>query len=146
MARLVPLNPMTSPTIDAQKRVLLVDDNVDAAAMLQALLSAFGFTVETADNGADGLALAQRFLPHVVFLDLGMPVMSGYEVAAAIRQLPLLSDVFLLALTGWNDQDTRAAVVAAGFDRHLVKPPDIEQILAILSRHFEARTAASATA
>jgi CheY-like chemotaxis protein len=133
---------MTSPTIDAQKRVLIIDDNADAAAMLQALLSAFGFTVEAANNGADGIALAQRFLPHVVFLDLGMPVMSGYEVATALRKLPLLADVFLLALTGWNDQETRAAVIDAGFDRHLVKPPDIEQILSILARYFEADTVA----
>ncbi|CAH0178766.1 Transcriptional activator protein CzcR [Massilia sp. Bi118] len=130
---------MTSPTNDAQKRILLIDDNVDAASMMQALLTAFGFTVETANSGAQGLALAQIFLPQVIFLDLGMPVMNGYEVATALRKLPALADVFLLALTGWNDQGTRAAVIAAGFDRHLVKPPDFEQIRAILAQHFEAR-------
>jgi CheY-like chemotaxis protein len=130
---------MTSLANAAQKRVLLIDDNVDAATMMQALLTAFGFTVETANSGVEGLALAQTFLPQVIFLDLGMPVMSGYDVAAALRKLPALADVFLLALTGWNDQNTRAAVIAAGFDRHLVKPPDFEQILAILAQHFEAR-------
>lgn len=133
---------MTSPIAEAQKRVLLIDDNVDAASMMQALLTAFGFTVETANSGARGLALAQTFLPQVIFLDLGMPVMSGYEVATALRKLPALADVFLLALTGWNDQETRAAVIAAGFDRHLVKPPDFAQIHALLERHFEARVAA----
>jgi CheY-like chemotaxis protein len=136
---MVPLNPMTSSTIHAEKRVLLIDDNVDAASMMQALLTAFGFTVEAANGGVEGLALAPSFLPHVIFLDLGMPVMNGYEVAVALRKMPLFEDVFLLALTGWNDQDTRAAVIGAGFDRHLVKPPNFQQILDILHQHFESR-------
>ena len=127
---------MNSPDTDAQKRVLLIDDNADAASMMQALLSACGFTAKAAYSGREGLALAQTFQPHVVFLDLGMPIMSGYEVAAALRRMPALTDVFLLALTGWNDQATRAAVVAAGFDRHLVKPPRFEQIISILDAHF----------
>jgi CheY-like chemotaxis protein len=130
---------MTSSTIHAHKRILLIDDNVDAASMMQALLTAFGFTVEAANGGVEGLALAQSFLPHVIFLDLGMPVMNGYEVAVALRKMPLFEDVFLLALTGWNDQDTRAAVIGAGFDRHLVKPPNFQQILDILHQHFESR-------
>ena len=62
-------------------------------------------------------------------------------MATALRKLPALADVFLLALTGWNDQETRVAVIAAGFDRHLVKPPDFAQIQALLERHFEARSA-----
>lgn len=127
---------MTFPDTDAQRRVLLIDDNADAAFMMQTLLSAFGFTVEAANSGREGLELAKTFLPHVVFLDLGMPVMSGYEVAEALRRMPSLGDVFLLALTGWNDQATRAAVIAAGFDRHLVKPPNFEQITSILNEHF----------
>lgn len=142
MASPGPLNPMISPNPAAHKRVLLIDDNADAASMMQILLSALGFNAEAAYSGKEGLELAQSFRPHVVFLDLGMPAMSGYEVAAALRRLPALGDVFLLALTGWNDQATRAAVVAAGFDRHLVKPPDFEQIIAILDEHFDARFAA----
>jgi len=135
-------NPMISPATCAQKRVLLIDDNADAASMMQALLSALGYTVEAASSGSEGLALAQSFQPHVVFLDLGMPIMSGYEVATALRRMPALGDVFLLALTGWNDQATRKAVIAAGFDRHLVKPPNFQQITAILDEHFDARFAA----
>lgn len=127
---------MTSPNTDAQKRVLLIDDNVDAVFTMQALLTALGFTVEAANSGREGIELAKTFHPQVVFLDLGMPVMSGYEVAAALRRIPALGDVFLLALTGWNDQATRAAVVAAGFDRHLVKPANFEQISAILDAYF----------
>ena len=133
---------MTSPDTDAQKRVLHIDDNVDAASMMQALLTSLGYTVEAANTGREGLALAQSFRPHVVFLDLGMPIMSGYEVAAALRCMPALGDVFLLALTGWNDQATRSAVIAAGFDRHLVKPARFEQITAILDEYFAFRTAA----
>lgn len=127
---------MISPDTGAQKRVLLIDDNADAASMMQALLSAFGYTVEAAYSAREGLALAQSFRPHVIFLDLGMPFMSGYEVATALRRTPAGGDVFLLALTGWNDQATRAAVIAAGFDRHLVKPANFEQISAILEQHF----------
>jgi CheY-like chemotaxis protein len=130
---------MNSPDTDAQKRILLIDDNVDAASMMQALLIALGFTVEAANSGRKGLDIAQAFHPQVVFLDLGMPVMDGYEVAAALRRLPGLADVFLLALTGWNDQATRTAVIAAGFDRHLVKPPNFEQIISILDEHFGSR-------
>jgi CheY-like chemotaxis protein len=133
---------MTSSDTDAQKRVLLIDDNVDAASMMQALLTALGFTAETANSGVAGLELARTFRPHVVFLDLGMPVMSGYEVATALRRMPALDDVLLLALTGWNDQATRAAVIAAGFDRHLVKPPNFSQLISILDEHFAARPVA----
>jgi CheY-like chemotaxis protein len=137
-----PLDPLTSPHTDAQKRVLLIDDNVDAASMMQALLSALGYTVEAANSGVEGLQLARTFRPQVVFLDLGMPVMSGYEVAIALRRMPALDDVLLLALTGWNDQATRAAVIAAGFDRHLVKPPNFTQLISILDEHFAARPVA----
>ena len=130
---------MPSLNPDPQKRVLLIDDNVDAVFMMQTLLTALGFTVEAANSGREGIELAKTFHPQVVFLDLGMPVMSGYEVAAAMRKIPALGDVFLLALTGWNDQATRAAVVAAGFDRHLVKPANFEQISSILDAHFAPR-------
>jgi len=133
---------MIFPETDAQKRVLLIDDNVDAASMMQALLTALGYTVEAANTGRQGLALARSFRPHIVFLDLGMPIMSGYEVAIALRRMPGLDDVFLLALTGWNDQATRRAVVAAGFDRHLVKPANFEQITSILDDYFAPRSAA----
>ncbi len=128
---------MTPLTTSAERRVLLIDDNADAAFMMQALLSAYGYTVEAANSGREGLALAQTFRPHVIFLDLGMPEMDGYEVARVLRSTPPLDEVFLLALTGWNDEKTRAAVIAAGFDRHLVKPPDFERIAALLQAHFE---------
>ncbi|ALK98262.1 hypothetical protein AB595_07620 [Massilia sp. WF1] len=127
---------MTLPIPQANRRLLLVDDNVDALDLMQMLLTVHGFTVETASNGEDGLAKARAFLPQVVFLDLGMPGMSGYEVADRLRCIPGLEQVFLLALTGWNDQATRAAVIKARFDRHLLKPPQYEQITGILEEYF----------
>jgi CheY-like chemotaxis protein len=131
---------MTMTATRAAGRVLLVDDNVDALDLMQVILSALGFTVETAANGKDGLATARTFLPQVVFLDLGMPGMGGYEVAVELRKLPALQDVFILALTGWNDLATRKAVIAAGFDRHLVKPANFEQITEILDDYLMARS------
>jgi CheY-like chemotaxis protein len=76
-----------------------------------------------------GLALASSFGPEVVLLDLGMPGMSGYEVAVALRQLPGLSDVYIAALTGWNDARTKALVTSSGFDKHLVKPAEVGVVL-----------------
>lgn len=117
-------------------RVLLIDDNADALYLMQILLSTLGYTTETAGSGKDGIALARTFVPDVVFLDLGMPDMLGYDVARALRKIPQLEHAFILALTGWNDQATRAAVIEAGFDRHLVKPARHEQIAEILEQYF----------
>jgi CheY-like chemotaxis protein len=128
---------MPTQSLRPDRRLLLIDDNVDALDLMQMLLSALGFSVKTATNGKDGLAKAREFLPQVVFLDLGMPGMSGYDVAAELRKIPALQNVFMLALTGWSDAATRTAVVAAGFDRHLVKPPRYEVILDILNAHFD---------
>lgn len=85
-----------------------------------------------ANSGADALALAQAFGPEVVFLDLGMPEMSGFEVAVALREIPGLSHVYIAALTGWNDQATRARVVSTGFNRHLTKPADVNTVLQLV--------------
>ena len=135
---------MTFTKPKAFGRILLVDDNVDSVEMMQLLLTSLGYAVEIAYRGDDGLALARTFMPQAVFLDIGMPGMSGYEVAVEIRKDPQLNDVFLLALTGWNDQATRAAVIAAGFDRHMVKPPNFDEITRILSHYFSFRQNASA--
>lgn len=133
---------MTSIATSACKRVLLVDDNVDALSLMHLLLTSLGFNVEMANNGREGLRLAETFLPQVVFLDLGMPEMSGYDVAIALRKMPSLEGLLLIALTGWNDEKTRSAVFAAGFDHHLVKPSKLEEILSILNEHFEVRYSA----
>lgn len=116
-------------------RLLVVDDNLDAAMSLAMLLRLHGHEVEVAHDGASALALATTFLPHVVFLDLGMPGMDGYEVARRLRQQPGMDKAVLAALTGWGQQDDRRRTSEAGFDHHLVKPPEaaaLERVLGAL--------------
>ena len=117
------------------RRVLIIDDNVDAASLLSMFVSAFGHQAEVANTGRDGLLIAQDFHPDIVFLDIGMPEMSGYEVAVALRQLPTLEHVYIAAVTGWNDASTCAKVISAGFDLHLTKPAAVESILDVLVKH-----------
>ncbi|MGG7605626.1 response regulator [Massilia sp. BKSP1R2A-1] len=132
-----PSNRPTSPRLDTapacRRRLLIVDDDVGTATVLAMTMSEYGHSVEVAYNGTDALAAAERFRPDVVFLDLVMPGMSGFEVVRALRALPGLSNVLIAALTGWNDQVTRMAVVEAGFDRHLVKPPYLAEIFDVLA-------------
>lgn len=117
------------------RRVLIIDDNVDAASLLAMVVGAYGHQVAVANSGRDGLQLAASFGPDIVFLDIGMPEMSGYEVAVALRQLPLMQHVFIAAVTGWNDARTRAQVMSAGFDLHLTKPAPVDMILDVLVHH-----------
>jgi CheY-like chemotaxis protein len=103
-------------------RVLVVDDNVDAALSLGMLLRAMGHCVEIAHDGVEALARAEALWPDVVVLDIGMPRVSGYEVARRIRHTAWGRDAFLLAVTGWGQEHDRRRALAAGFDRHMVKP------------------------
>lgn len=116
-----------------QLRVLVVDDNRDAAETLAALLDVMGHAAPVANDGRQALRMIQSFRPHVVFLDIGMPGMSGYEVATEIRRNPDYAGVKLVALTGWGGEQDRARSASAGFDMHLTKPAtiaSIEQVLA----------------
>ncbi len=106
------------------KRVLLVDDNVDAAESLAQLLSLSGHDARTAGDGGQALRLAQEFHPEVVFCDLGLPGMNGYEVAKELRLLPFGREIVLAALTGYGQPSDREKSAEAGFDAHLVKPVD----------------------
>ena len=114
-------------------RVLVVDDNRDAAETLSALLGHMGHSAPVANDGHQALRMMARFQPQVVFLDLGMPGMSGYEVAAAIRRDPRFAGVRLVALTGWGGEADRARTAQAGFDRHLTKPATSEAIEEVLA-------------
>jgi CheY-like chemotaxis protein len=118
LPRLVPQDGVPLPS----RRILLIDDNDDARDLMGMVLEMHGHQVAMADGGARGLVRAREFTPEIVFLDLGMPVMDGYETAAALRRLPGLEKVWIVALSGWNDQATLARTHAAGFDYHLTKP------------------------
>ena len=107
-----------------QRRILVVDDNVDAARSLQLLLSQLGHQVDVAFDGPAALHAARKAAPDIVLLDLTMPGMSGHDVARQLRQF-LGSAVRLVALTGFGGEDDRRLAMEAGFDQHIVKPIDI---------------------
>lgn len=111
------------------QKILVVDDNVDAADTTAFLLQAYGFDVEVAYGGHEALAAARAFHPYVIFLDIGMPRMDGYEVARALRAAIDCCETRLIALTAWGDTESRMKVNAAGFDLHLVKPADIMDLV-----------------
>lgn len=115
-------------------RVLVVDDNRDAADSLSLLLATLGHRTRTAYGGAAALHAAAEFQPDAIFCDLGMPVISGFEVAARLRSDPRFSRAVLVAVTGWGtDQDKRRAF-EGGFDLHITKPISIEDLGAVLLR------------
>lgn len=112
-------------------RVLIVDDNKAAATMLKMVVKMLGNEAETAGDGEEAIATAAEFAPHIVLMDLGMPKMNGYEAARHIRQQPWGQKMLLVALTGWGQDEDRQRTAAAGFDHHLVKPAepnDLQQL------------------
>ncbi len=121
------------PCIPA-RRVLVVDDNVDGANSLSAMLQIRGHEVRTANSGLEALELARPFLPDVVFLDIGLPGMNGYEVAKRMREELALRETVLVALTGWGSEDDKRESKQAGLDFHLTKPVDITAIDSVLAR------------
>jgi CheY-like chemotaxis protein len=116
-----------------QTRVLVVDDNEDAAESLSALLRMMGADVRVALSGRDALDIFDSFRPAAVFLDLGMPDMDGYEVAHQIRSRAYSRDTVLIALTGWSQERDRRRTAESGFDQHLAKPADLETLQAVLT-------------
>jgi signal transduction histidine kinase len=115
------------------RRILIVDDSRDGGESLAILLRVLGAEVALAHSGRDALACVERYRPDVVLLDIGMPGMDGYEVARRIRANPANRDMALIALTGWGQDEDRKRSVAAGFNHHLVKPADIEQLRQLLT-------------
>jgi signal transduction histidine kinase len=122
------LSPIGELAQNHQLRVLIVDDNVDAAEMLAVLCSFYGHTTEIAHDGVKGLEVAQSFVPDIAVLDIGLPSMNGYELARRIRQLPGLSQIRLLAVSGYGQQEDRERSRKAGFDMHLVKPVNVYEL------------------
>jgi PAS domain S-box-containing protein len=113
-------------------RVLVVDDNRDTADSLQMLLHVMGNEIRTAYDGLEAVRTAEAFRPDVVFLDIGLPKMSGFEVAEALRRQVWASKLVLVAISGWGQEADRDRSQQAGFNRHLVKPVDPTAIFELL--------------
>jgi signal transduction histidine kinase len=116
----------------APQRILIVDDNMDAAASLGLLLRLTGNDIRTAHDGLDALRVAEEFLPDVVVLDIGLPKMDGYEVARRIRRAPWGEEMVLIAVTGWGQEADRHRSRESGFDHHLVKPVDPAALIQLM--------------
>jgi CheY-like chemotaxis protein len=115
------------------RRILVVDDNRDAAALVALLLRLAGQEVRTAHDGVEALAAAAAEVPDVILLDLAMPRLNGYETAERIRAQPWGQDVALVALSGWGQRQDRDRTAKAGFSAHLVKPVGEAELLAVLA-------------
>ncbi|EKU82150.1 hypothetical protein HMPREF9710_02598 [Massilia timonae CCUG 45783] len=120
-----------------QLRILVADDNADAADTLSLVLREKGHEVHVAYGGEDAVRMGTSIVPDLVFLDPGMPHIDGYETARALRALPALAEARLVALTGWGAQEDRARTRAAGFDAHLLKPAMPEALDAVLASAIE---------
>ena len=114
-------------------RVMVVEDNVDAAETLTMVLAACGHEIRSANDGHAAVRTALQFRPQVVLLDIGLPGLNGFEVAKLLREQPGLGEFVLIAMTGYGEVAARERSKAVGFDHHLVKPVDIDQILEILA-------------
>ncbi len=117
----------------AAHRVLIVDDNLDAALSLSTLLKMTGSETRTAHDGLEAVEVAADFRPDVVLLDLGLPKLNGYDVCRRIREYPWGQRMVLVALTGWGLEEDRRLSRAAGFDHHLVKPVDFTDLMGLLA-------------
>jgi CheY-like chemotaxis protein len=115
------------------RRVLVVDDNRDSTETLSLLLKVKGYESRMAGDGEEALAVADEFRPDIVILDLGLPKMGGYEIAQQLRQKPYGATFTLVALTGWGGKDVRDKAAASGFDYHLLKPIQWEELERLLA-------------
>jgi PAS domain S-box-containing protein len=129
------LAPTQQPTASIESsgaKVLIADDKADVVDSLAMLLQLYGNTVQTARDGAEAVAAAERFRPDLILLDLGMPELDGYAACRRIRSLPIGEQVKIVAVTGWGQDEDRRRTAEAGFDAHLVKPIGPEEVLALL--------------
>jgi signal transduction histidine kinase/ActR/RegA family two-component response regulator len=115
-------------------RILVADDNRDAAHTLAMLLTLEGHEVRAVHDGIEALAMGDDFVPQLIFLDIGMPLLDGYETARQIREREWGAHTHLVALTGWGQEEDRRKALAAGFQDHLVKPAELDAMKAIIDR------------
>jgi CheY-like chemotaxis protein len=116
------------------KRILVVDDNVDAADVLSQLLALQGHVVQMCTSGREAVDAAGCFAPDVIFMDIGMPDIDGLTAARLIREQPHAAGLQIIALTGWGQEADRQQTREAGIDAHLVKPVDLDALIALLAR------------
>ncbi|MCY7370056.1 MAG: response regulator, partial [Polaromonas sp.] len=124
--------PLGGDVTMGQHRVLVADDNQDAASTLSMLMEVMGHEVRTAHDGIEAVAMAEAFVPELILLDIGMPGIDGYEACRRIRKLPWGPQARIVAMTGWGQEDDRRRSHEAGFDQHLVKPADPAEIERLL--------------
>ncbi len=128
-----PEQPTSGKSPNVPLRVLIADDNEDAADMLAMILDSKGHEVRVAHDGLEAVTSAEAFSPDVALLDIGMPELDGHQVAEKIREMAG-SSVMLVAVTGWSEPGVAHGQTYAGFDHHLVKPIDLERLTACLSQ------------
>ena len=121
-------------------RVLIVDDNRDAAETVAQFLQLEGHEVKFVGDGHQALACVPVFAPQVVVLDIGLPGLSGYDTALRMREMPAMKDVLLIALTGYGQSEDRRRAEQVGFDHHFVKPTDPRALSDLIARWSERRT------
>ena len=132
-APLAPPVAVLAPAEPRKARILVVDDNVDTARGMTRLLKLIGHTTATAHSGPEAIEVARRHRPEVVLLDIGLPGMSGYEVAAALRREESCRDALIIAVSGYGQDEDRRRSREAGFDHHLIKPLDHDALLELLA-------------
>lgn len=115
-----------------------MDDNEDAADSLATLLVVMGFDVRTAYDGPEAITAADEFRPQVALLDIGLPRLSGYDIARHVRA-SRGDEVLLVAITGWGQEDDRRRAREAGFDHHFTKPADFERLLEVIGAELKER-------
>jgi CheY-like chemotaxis protein len=113
-------------------RILIAEDNQDAAEMLATLLTGRGCEVSAVHDGQSAVREAERVRPDVLLLDIGLPLLDGYDACRQIRRQAWSAGLKIIALTGWGQEEDRRRATMAGFDRHLVKPVDPERLVAVL--------------
>jgi PAS domain S-box-containing protein len=127
------LEPPPPEPARVRRKVLVVDDNEDSALSMAMVLKIMGHDVRTAFDGVAALRVAEEFRPEVVLMDIGMPKLNGYDACHLLREQPWAGDILMVALTGWGQDEDRRRSFEAGFDQHLVKPVEPEEIKKLLA-------------
>ena len=122
-----------TPAAPIRRKILVVEDNIDAQRTLQSLLELWGHEVSVASDGREGIDAIKTQRPEIALVDIGLPVTDGYELARRLQRTASRKNVLLVALTGYGSPEQRARALEAGFDLHLVKPVEPDQLAALIS-------------